>query len=242
MKSKARPKTGRGMLVRHCVVCSIILFLFSCCLFPFSHHKNWHSILCWLDLQSYTWHSLLQYLALQQRLHIFILATRSTSIPFAYHDCDWMTLVDNKDPTRRAFENRFPPTAAIGLKEWWCALRWSLLLKPIVLLLLLLMVPKAPRIFPPRWGNIVPSLELLLFEGDDNSNVLSSTSYVGWTGAGDLRARRFWLLEPMLEEVALLVEVALALLLLLEALYAHFPQRGFQQWLVFIPLNSAELT
>ena len=38
-------------------------------------YRNWHSILCLPDLQSYTWHSLLQYLARRQLLHIFILDT-----------------------------------------------------------------------------------------------------------------------------------------------------------------------
>jgi hypothetical protein len=40
-----------------------------------NHHRNWHSILCRPDRQSYTWQSLLQYLARQQRLHIFMRET-----------------------------------------------------------------------------------------------------------------------------------------------------------------------
>jgi hypothetical protein len=48
---------------------------------------------------------------------------------------------------------------------------------------------------------------------------------VGWIGAADdLRIRRFGLVLELL----LLVGPILALLVL-EALYAHFPQRGFQQ-------------
>ena len=39
-------------------------------------YKNWHSILCRPDRQSYIWHNLLQYLARQHRLHIFIRDTR----------------------------------------------------------------------------------------------------------------------------------------------------------------------
>ena len=75
-----------------------------------------------------------------------------------------------------------------------------------------------------------------MFEGDVVSNMFSSTSYVGWTCcADDLRIRR-------LKELLELVVLAPAVVLELEALYAHFPQRGFQQWLVFMPLNSAELT
>ena len=47
----------------------------------FHVYRNWHSILCRHDRQSYTWQSLLQYFARQQRLHIFIRDTRMSSLP-----------------------------------------------------------------------------------------------------------------------------------------------------------------
>lgn len=166
------------------------------------HHKNWHSCLCWLDLQSYTWHSLLQYFALQHLLHIFILDTLSTLISPSTQANAWVgfvgvTVAGGDDNVVSGVP---APQAAsqAGLALFVCA---SLLSLPST-------KPTMDRL---RNDVTIP--------GSTTGSASPSRSYSNPQG---LRIRT----------------AAFALV----ALYAHFPHNGFQQWLVFSPLSSAEST